>query len=111
LPRVFLSFAKLLADWRAEVVSISEALRLELTLNDQVDEFLDPRLPHAVREAGELSIDTPWLREVHRALASACEGGQVDIGLLDAAFLALHQAQVTGAVPVVRSFGADFGVS
>lgn len=111
LPRAFVSFARLLADWRGEVASMSGALRLELTLNDQVDEFLDPRLPHEVSEDGEISLDTPWLREVHRVLASACEGGKVDIDLLDAAFLALSQAQATGELPVIRSFGTDFGVA
>jgi hypothetical protein len=110
LPRAFISFAKLLVDWRAQARSICEALRLDLTLNDQVDEFLDPQLRHEVSEHGDVRIDTPWLRDVHDVLAAACDGEDVDIGVLDAAFVELDRAQATGSLPVVRSFGTDFGV-
>lgn len=110
LPRVFIGFARLLVDWRAEVGSIGEALRLDLTLNAQVDAFLDPQLRHEVSEPGDVRLDTPWLRDVHRVLALACDGARVDTGVLDAVFGELGRAQATGSLPVIRSFGPDFGV-
>jgi hypothetical protein len=110
LPRAFVSYARLLADWRREVLSISEALGLALTLNDEVDQFLSPELRHTVSEDEEVSSETPWLREVYRALSTACRTGSLDVDLLDAAFLDLSKAQGTGSLLVVRSFGTDFGV-
>jgi hypothetical protein len=101
LPRAFVSYARLLADWRREVLAISEALGLALTLNDEVDQFLNPELRHTINEDEAVSSETPWLRDVYQALSSACRGGNLDVDVLDAAFLDLRQAQATGSLPVV----------
>jgi len=110
LPRVFVSYASLLEDWRREVLAISQALALALTHNDEVDQFLNSGLRHTITEDESVLSETPWLREVYRALVCACRGADVDAELLDAAFLDLSQAQATGSLPVIRSFGIDFGV-
>lgn len=110
LPRIFLSYARLLADWRRELTRISQALGLALTPNDEVEQFLDPGLRHTINEDAALAGETPWLPEVYDALCVACRGGEPDIDLLDAAFLDSSRAQATGSRSVVRSFGADFGV-
>lgn len=108
LPRVFVSYARLLADWRGEVLAMSEALGLALTPNDEVDRFLNPGLRHTISEDEEVSSEMPWLRDVYCTLSSACRGGGIDSDLLDTAFLDITRAQVAGSLPVVRSFGTDY---
>lgn len=109
LPRAFVSYTRLLADWRREVLTLSKALKWALTPNDAVDQFLNPELRHTMSENEVL--ETPWLRDVYRVLSSACRGDRLDTDLLDTAFRDLSQAQATGSLPVVRSFGAEFEVS
>jgi hypothetical protein len=111
LPRAFVSYAGLMTNWRREVLAISKALGLVLVPNDEVDGFLDPELRHTVSHDDTVASGVPWLRDVYHALTSACRGDDLDVELLDAAFLDLSQAQARGSLPVVRSFGADFGVS
>jgi len=111
LPRAFISYTRLLANWRREVLAISEALGLSLTPNDEVDQFLSPGYRHMISDNEAVSIDTPWLREVYTALSSACRGGQLDTNVLDAAFLDFSQAQASGTLPTIRSIGPDFGLA
>lgn len=111
LPRAFVSYEALLANWRREVHTISRALGLALTPNDAVDQFLDPELRHRISRDQAPSNETPWLRDVYRALDTACRGGNLDVDLLDAAFLDLSRAQAAGSLRVVRSFGTDFGAT
>ncbi len=110
LPRVFISYERLLANWRHEVLAISQALGLPLTPNEEVEQFLNPGLRHTISEDEAVSADIAWLREVYAALSAACRGDHLDIELLDAAYLDSSRAQAAGSRPVVRSFGADFGV-
>jgi hypothetical protein len=111
LSRVFVSYARLMTDWRREVIAISEALGLALTPNDEVDQFLKPELRHATTNDEAVSSEVPWLSDTYRAFSSACRGDEIDIGLLDCAFLDLSRAQAQGSLPVVRTFGTDFGVA
>jgi hypothetical protein len=110
LPRAFLSYERLLANWRQEVHAISVALGLALTPNAEVDQFLDPELRHTISEDPLALSEAPWLRDVYGTLSSACRGDDLDSNLLDAALLGLSHAQATGALPVVRSFGTEFGI-
>jgi len=110
LPRAFISYSRLLTDWRREIVAISAALRLTFVPNVEVDQFLNPGLRHTISDDEPASTKTPWLRDVYRVLSSACRDGELDFDLLDAAHDDLSQAQTAGSLPVIRSFGIDFGV-
>ncbi|MCF7223754.1 sulfotransferase family protein [Marilutibacter chinensis] len=111
LPRTFVSYSRLLTDWRREILSIAGTLGLPLAPSDDVDRFLDPSLRHMISDEDAISIDLPWLGDVYRTMSSECQGGQLDVELLDAAFSDLSRAQAMGRRPPRRSFGTDFGLA
>ncbi|WP_146093353.1 sulfotransferase family protein [Xanthomonas pisi] len=111
LPRVFVSYSRLLRDWRGEIATIAQSLGLPLLPNDDVDLFLDPGLRHVISDEGAVSTDLPWLKDVYRALSLACHGGGLDIALLDEAHLDMSRAQAAGQRPLLRHFGIEFGLA
>ncbi|MDP5278763.1 hypothetical protein Q9Q95_07500 [Sphingomonas sp. DG1-23] len=112
IRRKYVSYAGLLHDWRREVAAIAAALQLPLDLNDDVDKFLDSGLRHSTSHAvpGELR-DIAWLGEVERVLQSACDGQGGDQSILDSAYDWICASQASGALPVINTFGTDFGIS
>lgn len=85
VPRVFVSYAKLVHHWRAEMRRIAEALSLDLTANEAaIDHFLDPALQH--QRHSEPVLDTfanSWMSRVHTIFSGATEGRPVETQVLD----------------------------
>ena len=72
VPRVFVEYSNLLADWRREVKRISTALAIDLDVKDEgeVDEFLTPDLRHhQTRGAVTEPCGTDWISTVYETLA------------------------------------------
>ena len=112
IRRKYVSYAGLLHDWRREVAAIAAALQLPLDLNDEVDMFLDNGLRHSTSHTIPEEIrDIAWLGEVERALQSACCGEAPDQVILDSAYDGICASQASGALPAIRAFGTDFGIS
>jgi hypothetical protein len=74
VPRAFVEYANLLADWRHEVTRISAALEIDLSVRDDtaIEEFLQPTLRRQ-RLAGPVPepFGTDWISAVYTALCRA----------------------------------------
>ncbi|MBV9861139.1 MAG: sulfotransferase family protein [Alphaproteobacteria bacterium] len=110
-PRVFVEYRNLLADWRAEIRRISEALTIELQASDEaaIDGFLDPALyrqksPDAIANV----LDPSWTERVYAAFASAARGGPIDTAEMDMILLAYRRFERTFRV-AAEEFHARFG--
>ncbi len=88
-PRVFVEYASLLRDWRAEVGRISAALSLDLSVRDEsaIDAFLRPDLRRQ-RHGGRIteSFGFPWLSRTYAALSAAAQDQPLDTNALDEIF-------------------------
>jgi hypothetical protein len=88
-PRVFVEYASLLRDWRAEVSRIAAALCLDLSVRDEaaVDGFLRRDL-HRQRHRGQISelFGHGWISRVYDALAAAARDEPLDAAALDEVF-------------------------
>lgn len=85
-PRVFVTYDRLLADWRGQLTRVATALDLELDLgpgrDDAVESFLDRKLRHYA--AGEDSVSAnPWVAEIHRQLTELSVDGELDRHRMD----------------------------
>ena len=82
LPRAFVNFASLLADWRSVISEVTGKLDLEWPLSFQqveseVDEFLSDRLRHQLSTDKRLESDpdlSRWVLGTYRELAAAASG-------------------------------------
>lgn len=83
-PRVFVSYDRLLTDWRGQLGRIAAALELELDLGPERDErvlaFLDNGLRHHVAEG---RIANPWVDEIFRQLTTLTVDGELDRDRMD----------------------------
>jgi len=89
VPRVFVEYSNLLADWRREVKRISTALAIDLDVKDEgeVDEFLTPDLRHhQTRGAVTEPFGTDWISTVYETLAAAARDESWDESELDRVF-------------------------
>jgi hypothetical protein len=87
VPRVFVEYTNLLADWRRELKRISTALAIDLDARDEVDEFLTPDLRHhQTRGPATEPFGTDWIHTVYGALAAAARDEPWDEGALDRVF-------------------------
>ena len=88
VPRVFVDYANLLGDWRAEVTRISAALSIELSTADDravdVDAFLTPDLRHK-RYSGPITdrFGTDWISTTYEILRAAAQDTPIDTAALD----------------------------
>jgi hypothetical protein len=113
LPRVFVSYDELLADWRREAARIEAGLGLPSPAHDphaarEVDAFLAPDLRHNAG-GGDLAR-YGWAGElaarVHRALDEATAGGAPALPALEgAADLIVEKRREFG--PIVSSISRD----
>lgn len=74
VPRVFVEYTNLLADWRREVKRISTALAIHLEAQDQsvIDAFLTPELRHHEHRGPVTEpFGTDWISAVYEALSAA----------------------------------------
>jgi hypothetical protein len=96
VPRVFVEYANLLADWRKEVRRISAALKIDLTLEDEseVDAFLSPDLQRN-RDTGPLTerFGTDWMSVVYESMHAAAMDEPWDEAALDRVFEAYRASE------------------
>jgi hypothetical protein len=89
LPRVFVEYPNILADWRKEIARISRQLSVDLNAADPsaVDVFLDRSLHRQQSRATPRDMFVrPWLSETYAALSAACRDEPLDCDRLDAIF-------------------------
>jgi hypothetical protein len=103
VPRVFVEYANLLADWRLEVKRISTALAVDLDNKDEqaVDAFLTPDLRHH-RTRGPVTepFGTDWIGTVYETLAAAARDQPWDEAALNRVYDAYAASE--------RGFGKVF---
>jgi Sulfotransferase family len=89
LPRVFVDYSNLLADWRREVRRVASALSVELSFRNEsaIRGFLRQDLRRQ-RHDGRISevFGAPWISQVYGALTAAARDEPLDTALLDAVF-------------------------
>jgi hypothetical protein len=86
VPRVFVEYSNLLADWRLEVKRIAAAVAIDLDVQDEraVDEFLTPELRHhQTRGAMTEPFGTDWIGTVYDTLSAAAHDEPWDQAALD----------------------------
>ncbi|MEZ0355548.1 sulfotransferase family protein [Mycobacterium sp. SA01] len=94
VPRVFVEYTNLLADWRRELKRISTALSIDLDAHDEVDEFLTPDLRHhQTRGPATEPFGTDWITTVYDALAAAARDEPWDEADLDRVFQAYSASE------------------
>lgn len=85
-PRVFVTYDRLLADWRGQLTRVATALDLELDLGPERDEavssFLDRKLRHCAADHDLVSAN-PWVAEIHRQLTELSADGELDRSRMD----------------------------
>jgi hypothetical protein len=116
LPRAFVGYDALLADWRAEAGRIEAALGARLpNLTDEagreIDRFLSPDLRHNTAEArlAELGWAGEIAQEVYSWFSARAAGGEPEQAMLDGAALRLAaRAEEIGALvsPQARDLAA-----
>ena len=82
LPRAFVNYGSLLADWRSVISEVTGKLDLEWPLSfqqveNEVDEFLSDRLRHQLSTDKRLESDpdlSRWVLGTYRELAAAASG-------------------------------------
>ena len=108
LPRVFVEYSNLLADWRGEIKRISEALKIDLRIQDEaaVDEFLTPDL-HRNRDCGTVTdrFGTDWMSVVYEAVHAAARDEPWDESALDRVFEAYRASEHDFRVAFENSSG------
>ncbi|MGE2816411.1 sulfotransferase family protein [Mycobacterium heidelbergense] len=87
MPRVFVDYANLLADWRREVKRISAALAIDLDARDKdgaIEEFLQDDLRRQ-RHCGPVtdSFGTDWISTVYETLGAAARNESWDESALE----------------------------
>ncbi|HEY4114905.1 MAG TPA: hypothetical protein VGM17_12695 [Rhizomicrobium sp.] len=117
LPRVFLSYAELLNDWRRIVRRCNTALGLDLKFDAgvarEVEEFLSPDLQHhatAVFDESDDPSPSAWMARVYRVLQQAATSGTIDIAEMDRVYAQYAAADrlFGGAYrSYAKSFAAD----
>jgi hypothetical protein len=89
VPRVFVEYANLLADWRREVKRISVAAGINLDTRDEgaIEKFLEPHR-HRQRPNGQVAdlFGAEWISSVHAALSAAARDEPLDQSALNRAF-------------------------
>jgi hypothetical protein len=117
LPRVFVGYDALLADWRGELGRIAAALGCPSPARDpaaaaQADSFLTPELRH--NPGGGDLRRYGWVGElatqVHGALLAALSGGALDSDALERA-AALIAAKRREFGPIVASISRDLDMA
>ncbi|ORA17742.1 sulfotransferase family protein [Mycobacterium arosiense ATCC BAA-1401 = DSM 45069] len=96
VPRVFVEYASMLADWRTEMKRVSAALpvNLENREEDAIDAFLTPDLRRQ-RNCGAVieRFGTDWISATYGALCVAARDGSPDIATLDRIFEAYQASE------------------
>jgi hypothetical protein len=86
VPRVFVEYTNLLADWRREVKRMSTALDIDLVAQDEaaIDQFLTPELRHH-QQRGPMPepFGTDWMATAYEALSAAARDEAWDESELD----------------------------
>jgi glycosyltransferase involved in cell wall biosynthesis len=86
LPRIFVEYTSVLADWRTQVARISEVLSVRLDNFDEeaIRRFLTTDL-HRQRSAGVLRevFGHSWVSSIYQELSAAARGADLDTGKLD----------------------------
>jgi hypothetical protein len=89
VPRVFVEYTNLLADWRREVKRMSTALDIDLVAQDEdaIDQFLTPELRHH-QQRGPMPepFGTDWMAAAYEALSAAARDEAWDESELDRVF-------------------------
>ena len=85
-PRVFVTYDRVLADWRGQLRRVATTLNLDLDLGPERDEavgaFLDRKLRHSTADRDLLS-DNPWCAEIYRQLTELSVDGELDRNRMD----------------------------
>jgi hypothetical protein len=89
VPRVFVEYNNLVADWRREVKRISTALAIDMETRDEeaIEEFLTPELLHQ-QDCGPVKEvpGTHWNSSVYEALHAGARDEPSDESVLDGVF-------------------------
>lgn len=89
-PRMVVSYASLLGDWRGCTRRIAETLRFSWMRSEneagaQIDAYLSPALKHheADKELSDESRWSKWAAEIYRSLLKSSQTGSIDTDLFD----------------------------
>ena len=96
LPRVFVKFSDLLADWEQQIARISQALDVNLFASDKaaIESFIDRDLHHQQRTDPPTEVlGLRWLGPVYKALAEAAAGLPCRTDVLDEIFREYRTAE------------------
>jgi hypothetical protein len=97
VPRVFVEYSNLLADWRREVARISEALHIDLSNQDAsaIDEFITPDLQRN-RDSGPVAdrFGADWMSTVYEVIHAAARDEPWDAATLDRIYEAYRLTEV-----------------
>jgi glycosyltransferase involved in cell wall biosynthesis len=106
LPRVFVEYSNVLADWQTQISRISEALSVRLENRDEeaIRRFLTTDL-HRQRSTGVLTelFGRPWVGAVYGEFSAAAHGAHLDMGKLDKIFVSYRESE-----RVFRTAAAEF---
>jgi hypothetical protein len=96
LPRVFVEYSSLLADWEREISRISEVLSVRLDNRDEdaIQGFLTTDLHrHRSNDTSTEAFGHRWIGNVYAALSAAARGADLDTGKLDEVFADYSQSE------------------
>jgi hypothetical protein len=86
VPRVFVTYDRVLADWRGQLTRVATALDLELDLgpgrDEPVSSFLDGKLRHSAAGHDQVCAN-PWAAEIYRQLTELSVDGELDRDRMD----------------------------
>jgi len=96
VPRVFVEYSNLMADWRREVKRISTALGIDLDDQDEaaINDFLQPELRHH-RHSRPVTepFGTDWIGTTYEAMSAAARDEPWDESALDRVFEAYQAGE------------------
>ena len=88
VPRVFVSYANVLEDWRGQVIRVSNALSVDLTPdNPEVEGFITRDLYRKRHSGPPVEVfGQPWLARAHSLFVAAGQDEPVDLADFDALY-------------------------
>jgi hypothetical protein len=109
-PRVFVEYANLLNDWRAEIKRISAALAIDLNVesNAEIEKFLSRDLRRQMSSGEPIEVfGTPWLTTIYQAYSEAARDIPLDHNVIDPVFQAFTACERTYRL-ALRQFDTRF---
>ena len=105
-PRVFVDYGAMIDDWRTQVKRIERELGLKRSrrMKAAVQSFLDPELDHRDRDGSrDGRALLPLTEDVFEQVSQAASGEPIDVDVMDRAFDAFRDRELTFAARFARA--------